>query len=75
MIDNSISHVVPLLKPNTFKAARRASHGWDVHFLEEKWKIEAAVELAAGNIFVRDYPDEHFILFCHDWFKKHGRPA
>jgi len=66
---------VPRLDLDTYRAGRRAAPGWDVYYLEQEWKIVAEAQLAAGDAFLRDYPDEHFVVFCLDWYKKHGRPS
>uniref|UniRef100_UPI002AFE2823 replication initiator protein A n=1 Tax=Paracoccus sp. TaxID=267 RepID=UPI002AFE2823 len=57
---------VPPLKPDTYERARQVAPGWDVHYLERKWR---------DWIFEppRD-ADGAFVGFCRKWFERRGRP-
>jgi hypothetical protein len=54
------------LKPDTFTDARAAAPGWDVYYLETKWR-SWTTELPRN-------PDAAFIGFCRQWLEKCGRP-
>ena len=57
------------LDPNIYNNARLAAPRWDIHMLEEQWRIwlsEYEIE--------PQYPAYHFIKFCRSWFNKRGYP-
>ncbi|WP_299655391.1 replication initiator protein A [uncultured Jannaschia sp.] len=55
-----------LLKPETYKEARNAAPGWDIHRLEREWR-DWMMEPPQS-------PDRAFVGFCCKWFERRGRP-
>lgn len=55
----------PPLKSETYEKAREAAPSWDIQYLEQEWRN-----------WIKEppkYPDNAFIGFCKEYYKKHGR--
>jgi plasmid replication initiation protein len=59
---------LPRLKTETFEKAKRAAPGWDVYYLEIKWREWIAGKEKPNN------PDAAFIAFCSKKYQREGRP-
>jgi plasmid replication initiation protein len=58
-----------LLDGDIYGDARNVAPGWDIHYLEQEWRMWLGEnEIAPKN------PDRHFLKFCQTWFEKRGRP-
>lgn len=49
--------------------ARNVAPGWDVHYLENEWRV-----WLGDNEIVPKNPERHFVKFCQSWFEKRGKP-
>lgn len=65
-IDEKSRPIIPALTPETYAHARNAAPGWDVHFLEQKWR--------AWSTEPPKNADAAFVGYCKKWFADHGRP-
>jgi plasmid replication initiation protein len=59
------------LDTDTFQRARLAAPGWDIYFLEVKWRSW----MAEGDIDPPRDPDKAFIGYCRKHFERNGPPA
>lgn len=59
-----------ILNTETYIIAKDAAPGWDVYYLQEKWKQW----MADGGLDAPKNPDSAFLGFCRKWFQKNGRP-
>jgi len=57
------------LSPDAYHDARLAAPGWDVYYLESRWR-----KWLGENEIEPKSPDRHFVKFCQSWQEKHGRP-
>lgn len=57
------------LDADVFGDACNASLGWDIHYLEQEWRL-----WPGENEIVPKHPEPHFVKFCQSWFEKRGRP-
>ena len=69
----SASAAVPPLDPETYHDARTVAPGWDVHFLEQRWREWVAKIVDEGMEPPRN-ADAAFIGFCKKWSAKRGAP-
>jgi hypothetical protein len=53
------------LKPETLENARKCAPSWDIHYLEQEWRMWMSEP--PRN------PDAAFIGFCKKWFERKGR--
>lgn len=58
------------LSGDAYHDARLAAPGWDVYYLEGRWR-----RWLGENEIEPKNPDRHFIKFCQSWHEKHGRPG
>lgn len=63
--DEETFFILPL-KPETYDLARRAAPGWDVHLLEQEWRVWTTEP--------PQYPDAAFVGFCRKVFERRGSP-
>jgi plasmid replication initiation protein len=57
---------IPPLRSETYESARSLAPGWDVHYLEQEWRI-----------WIVEPPrdaDRAFLGFCRKWFERRGKP-
>ena len=57
------------LDNDVYGDARNVAPGWDVHYLEQEWRV-----WLGENEIVPKNPERHFAKFCQSWFEKRGRP-
>ncbi len=57
------------LDADAYGDARNVSPGWDVHYLEQEWRM-----WLGDNEIVPKSPERHFVKFCQSWFEKRGKP-
>jgi plasmid replication initiation protein len=57
------------LDPECYDDARSAAPGWDVQWLEERWRTW----LAENDVTPR-HPGRHFVSWCRTWQGNHGAP-
>ena len=53
------------LSPETYEKAREAAPTWDVHFLEQEWRMWMSEPPR--------HPDGAFLGFCRKWYERKGR--
>ena len=53
------------LSPGTYEKAREAAPTWDVHFLEQEWRMWMSEPPR--------HPDGAFLGFCRKWYERKGR--
>lgn len=58
------------LSGETYHDARTCAPGWDVYYLEERWRAW----MADGGAEPPKHPDKAFLGFCRKWFERNGRP-
>ena len=58
------------LGPDTHNLARQAAPGWDVYYLEQKWRSW----MAEGDLDPPRDPDKAFLGYCRKHFERHGPP-
>ncbi len=58
------------LKSETFQEARAAAPGWDVYYLETRWRTW----MAEGDIDPPRDADKAFIGYCRKHFERNGEP-
>jgi plasmid replication initiation protein len=59
-----------VLDSETYAKARQVAPGWDIHMLEDEWRMWMHDKGKERP----DNPDKAFIGFCRSWFKRKGRP-
>jgi hypothetical protein len=59
------------LDVDTFERARLAAPGWDIYYLEQKWRSW----MAEGYIDPPRDPDKAFIGYCRKHFERNGPPS
>jgi plasmid replication initiation protein len=57
------------LSPDASHDARLAAPGWDVYYLESRWR-----KWLGENEIEPRTPDRHFVKFCQSWQDRHGSP-
>lgn len=57
------------LAPDTYAQARLTAPGWDVHYLEQEWRVWCGKEEIEPK-----RPEAHFIKFCRSWYERRGAP-
>lgn len=57
------------LSSDAYHDARLASPGWDIHYLESRWR-----KWLGENEIEPKNADRHFIKFCQSWQEKRGSP-
>lgn len=57
------------LDPDVGGDARNAAPGWDIHYLEQEWRL-----WLGENEISPKHPERHFVKFCQSWYEKRGRP-
>lgn len=67
-VDQSASTI--RLGPETHHLAREAAPGWDVYYLEQKWRSW----MAEGDIDPPRDPDKAFVGYCRKHFERNGYP-
>ena len=53
------------LSPGTYEKARGAGPTWDIHFLEQEWRMWMSEPPR--------HPDGAFLGFCRKWHERKGR--
>ncbi|RVV96570.1 RepB family plasmid replication initiator protein [Mesobaculum littorinae] len=56
------ARALPPLPADTHAEARRLAPGWDVHALEQEWRL-----WCQDKALVPDHPAPHFLSFCRSW--------
>ncbi|MCC0007715.1 MAG: replication initiator protein A [Hyphomicrobiaceae bacterium] len=62
------------LSSDAFHDARQVAPGWDVYFLEQKWRGWMAKRMEEGMETPRN-PDAAFFGFCRKWYERNGAPV